>query len=262
MQFEMYEGCLINKVPHVIQTDWEIITMLSVTHLFHCTIIIVQQSPWAHRWFFSIFTRVQKFHSAHEFLFSSHVNIVISCSNYKLYFIKKWPYFILCVLPNSKQCNSQLSLYKIGIPLEEVLVLCLLLICWCLANCCSHGQCKKRTPVKFIYIFKIFSVIFHFNFYCMLILVVTLAANWLAFNYIIIRRRTNISASHIRDYSIHGKYSEEDCCSFKIFLKFWMWYFSLLLLSHVNLCCDLAVDRVQALVSMVVNHVLYRVRNS
>lgn len=69
--------------------------------------------------------------------------------------------------------------------------------------------------------------------------------------------------SHIRDYSIHCKYRKEDCCTFENFLKLWMWYFSPLLLSRVDLCCDLTVDRVQALVSMVLNrHVLYRVRNS
>lgn len=107
-----------------------------------------------------------------NFLFSSHVNIVISCSNYKLCFIKQWSYFILFVLPNSKHCNSQPGLNKTGIPLEKVLVLCLLLISWCVVNCCSDGQYKKGTPVQIhIYILNYsvwyFILIFIACWYCL-----------------------------------------------------------------------------------------------
>jgi hypothetical protein len=94
----------------------------------------------------------------------------------------------------------------------------------------------------------------------MLILFVAQGANCIGFNYIIIRRQgwINISVGHIRDYSIHDKYGKEACCTFKNFIKLLMWCFILIHLSQV----ELTVDRVQALVNMVMNfHVLYRVRN-
>jgi hypothetical protein len=49
-----------------------------------------------------------------------------------------------------------------------------------------------------------------FDFYCMLSFV-TLGANYIGFNYIIIIRQgwTNIYVGHIRDYSIHNKYRKE-----------------------------------------------------
>lgn len=130
-------------------------------------------------------------------------------------------------IPNSAIPN--LAWIKFESPLKR----CWYCVCsWCVGVWWTVVQMvsiKKGQLCKFIHIFKIFSVIFHFDFYCMLILFVTLGPNCIGFNYMIIRQQewTDISVSCIRDYSIHGKYGEKDCCTFTIFVRLWLWYFSL-----------------------------------
>jgi hypothetical protein len=62
-------------------------------------------------------------------------------------------------------------------------------------NFCSDCQLRRRHLCKFIYIFKMLSIIFHFYFYWMLIFFETLGANCIGLKDIIVRRQgcTNIS---------------------------------------------------------------------